>query len=458
MKRTPKVTTIPLFKTSVSSSLLNYETRHRAVLVGRRADETEAASGLIAKVIEQASGSNLLDYGVWMDVGYPHVVGIFGTRGTGKSFDLGVLAECVAGATEVCVGRPPQSAVLFFDIQSQFWTLSLRPSAELPEDRWQVAALRAWGIGESAVDRVVVWYPRGTDSDVPNAMEFGISPGDLSGADWLTLLGLERFSAMGQALLTVIDRHGPAHPTELARLMSESVLRDFQGSTIDAVRWRLESLSATRLIEDPGTDLDEFLKAGTVSVLLLRSLAEELRALVVAVVTRKLADRMSRFHQQQRVARRVHSNEAQGGVPDRLWLFLDESHVIVPREGRTAATDAVIDYVKRGRDAGLSLVFATQQPSAVDNRLMSQVDLTLTHSLSFESDLQAAVARMPTRTAVKYTKKGLAMPNLIDALRSLDPGQVIVADAMNGRVFVAQIRPRLTAHGGNTPNTQEACL
>ena len=458
MKRTPKVATVPLFKTSMSSSLLNYETRDRAVLVGRRADESEAASGLIGKVIEQASGSNLLDYGVWMDMSYPHVVGIFGTRGTGKSFDLGVLAECVAGAPDVCAGRPPESATVFFDIQSQFWTLSQQPSAGLPEDHWQIAALQNWGIGLSAMDRVLVWYPRGTDNLVPGAVEFGISPRDLSPDDWLALLRLERFSAMGQALLTVIDRHGPAHPSELAGRMTGSMLRDFQASTLDAVRWRLDSLSLTHLIEEPGIDLNRFLKPGMVSVLLLRNLGEELRALVVAVVTRKLADRMSRLHQQARVARRVGGKTAEAEVPDRLWLFLDEAHVVVPREGSTAATEAVIDYVKRGRDAGLSLVFATQQPSAVDNRLMSQVDLTLTHSLSFESDLQAAVARMPTRTAVKYTKAGLAMPTLVDALRSLDPGQTIVADAMNGRVFVAQIRPRVTAHGGNTPNTTRVGL
>ena len=38
-------------------------------------------------------------------------------------------------------------------------------------------------------------------------------------------------------------------------------------------------------------------------------------------------------------------------------------------------TGPLVDYVKRGRDAGLSLIFATQQPSAVNSKLMSQVDI-----------------------------------------------------------------------------------
>ena len=35
--------------------------------------------------------------------------------------------------------------------------------------------------------------------------------------------------------------------------------------------------------------------------------------------------------------------------------------------------------------------------------------------------------------------------------RSLEPGEAIIADGANGRVFIAKIRPRLSAHGGNTP-------
>ena len=454
MRRTPRVVTTPVLKTSVSSALLNHDSGRRGVIVGRRGGDEANASGLIGKVIEQSAGSNLLDYGTWMDLGYPHIVGIFGTRGTGKSFDLGVLAECVAGASHVCSGIAPRSAVVVFDIQDQFWTLGLTPSADLPEDQWQISALGKWGLEYTALDRVNIWHPHGSTTAVPGAHQFSVSPSDLSPDDWLSLLDLGRFSAMGQALLALIEGHGPAIPSELAAKATEVYLKNFQPGTIDAVRWRLEGLGATELIRDPGIQLDALLSAGSVSVLLLRSLAEELRALVVAVVTRKLADRMSAFHQKARVARRVGGEVPDEDVPDRLWLFLDEAHVIVPREGATAATGAIIDYVKRGRDAGLSLVFATQQPSAVDNRLMSQVDLTLTHTLSFDSDLQAAMARMPTRSAVKYSRAGLTMPTLIDALRSLGPGQAVVVDAMSGRVFVVQIRPRVSAHGGNTPITQ----
>ena len=453
MRRTNKVVLSPAVASAASGALLNYDTTQRGVIVGQRSDS--GATGFVGKIIEQSAGTNLLDYGVWVDLTYPHVVGVFGTRGTGKSFDLGVFAECVTGIGRVCSGTPPRSAIVLFDIQNQFWTLGLTPSDTLPEDSWQIAALKEWGLETNEVPSVDVWYPADTQRWLPTAKRFTISPNYLSPSDWLSLLRLERFSPMGQALLTVLQQHGSATPSTLAELVTEHHLPDFQAATIDGLRWRLESLSATAIVGEGGLDLDSLLQPGKVSVLLLRSLPEELRALVVGVVTRKLADRMSGFHQEARVARRLQGDLPSDDLPERLWVFLDEAHVIVPQDGSTVATAAMIDYAKRGRDAGLSLVFATQQPSAVDNRLMSQVDLTVTHTLSFEADLQAAVARMPTRANIKYSKAGLQLPTLTDALRSLGPGEAVIADAMNGRVFIIQFRPRVTAHGGNTPVTED---
>ena len=114
-----------------------------------------------------------------------------------------------------------------------------------------------------------------------------------------------------------------------------------------------------------------------------------MRQLVAAVVTRLISNRFGTHQQSLRLSRRYNSAPPSGDLPRRVWLIVDEAHVLVPSGAQTAATDPVIDYVKRGRDAGLSLLFATQQPSAVDSRLMSQVDLTLTHTLGFEVDINS---------------------------------------------------------------------
>ena len=133
MKRTRKVITSAKFRTNESSAVLHTDIRERALSVGRsRLGESGASSGLIGKVNEQCGGKNLLDHGVWLDLKFPHVIGIFGTRGTGKSFGLGVVAESVAGLDGVTSGQAPTSSVAVFDIQNQFWDTGAKAGSESP--------------------------------------------------------------------------------------------------------------------------------------------------------------------------------------------------------------------------------------------------------------------------------------------------------------------------------------
>ena len=446
-----RVITTARFVTKDTGALLNRKTDSRVVTVGCRADESSAGLGYFGKVVEQSAGTSVLDYGVWCDLCYPHVIGIFGTRGSGKSFDIGVLAEDIGGANGVTTGEVPSATSVIFDIQNQFWTLGFAPDPSLSEDLEQIASLESWDLVPSAL-QLRTWTPAGCPPVLRTSQTFRISPSQLTGDDWLALLEVDRYSPIGQALLTLIKESENHDPVDLvASIPACTALAAFQSATVDALLWRLQALAETDLVGSPGVTVDDFLQMETVNIVLLRDLPDSLRALCVGVLTRLLVARMSAYHQARRVARRLHEDIPTSDLPDRLWLFIDEAHTVVPREGRTAASAPVVDAVKRGRDAGVSAVFATQQPSAVDSRLMSQVDMTVTHALGFESDLQAAVARMPTRNNVEYARSGFAMPSLGDTIRCLGPGEAILADSTNGRVFALQIRPRVTAHGGNTP-------
>ena len=446
-----RVITSARFVTKDTAALLNRQGNSRIVTIGCRTDGQSGPLGYVGKVIEQSAGTSVLDYAVWCDLSYPHVIGIFGTRGSGKSFGIGVLVENISGAKHVTSGSNPSTASVIFDIQNQFWTLGLSPDHTLPEDVQHVAQLKRWALEPTRLN-TRNWTPAGCNVMLPSSDIFRISPSQLAVDDWLALLQLDRYSPMGQALLTLIRQAKRREPSDLVTLArSCSALASFQQGTTDALVWRLQALAETELVGEPGVSVDDILLAGSVNVILLRDLSESLRALCVGVLTRLLVSRMSTYHQTLRVARRLHETKADSHVPERLWFLIDEAHTVVPREGRTVASSPVIDAVKRGRDSGVSAVFATQQPSAVDTRLLSQVDMTITHALGFENDLQAALARMPTRTNVAYTRKGFAMPSLGDTIRCLAPGEAVMADSASGRVFALQIRPRLTAHGGNTP-------
>lgn len=453
MKKLKKVITDAKFRCGDSDGSLNLDGSARALSIGSKSVGGDASFGLVGKVAEQSSGRNILDYAVWMDMAYPHVIGIFGTRGTGKSFTLGVLAECLAGIPDIVSGKVPSTAAVIMDVQNQFWTMAFQPRDDRPEDSGQLADLSNWGLSPAASTAVALWSPCKADPHLKAAKVFRLSPGQLHEDDWLAILEQERYSPMGQALLFLLEKCPDHRPEELAKNASPQMLEKFQSGTVDGLRWRLQSVAKTGLICEPGVDILQLLQPGNISVMLLRNLNESMRALVVGVLSRVLAVRMADHHQARKVARRQGGDVPDGDMPERLWLALDEAHVIVPKEGETPASAPLVDYVKRGRDAGLSLVFATQQPDAVNDRLMSQVDLTFTHSLSFDADIQAAIKRMPTDSRVEYKRDGHKSLSLQSLIRSLEPGEAIVADAESGRIFIQKTRPRITAHGGNTPSS-----
>lgn len=439
-----KVFSATRYRTAAQNNL-RHNPREKRVLIGGRSD-APAKTAYIGKIIEQGRTGSLLDYEVHCDIAFPHVIGIFGSRGSGKSFDLGVFIEEIfrhAGAGD--------SGILF-DIQDQFWTLAYPPSTGISGDAPHLDDLDRWGLSPTALPGVSVFVPKGSDTSVVGAVDFSLAPEQLSQADWLALLELERFSPMGQALLTLIDRLGPLTPEGLARGVAAAGLSSaFQQGTIDGLTWRLNSLANVGVIDEQGIDIDELLRPDALSVILMRNLTEAVRGLVVGVVSRLAADRMGREKQRRKVAMRTGQiTEADSILATRLWMVLDEAHVLVPSDGSTAATEPMIDYVKRGRDAGLSLIFATQQPSAVNSKMISQVDLTITHALAFEADVNAAANRMPARAA-EYEIDNEKGAGLSDVIRSLSPGEAVVADTSSGRAFLMKVRPRLSAHGGVSP-------
>ena len=99
---------------------------------------------------------------------------------------------------------------------------------------------------------------------------------------------------------------------------------------------------------------------------------------------------------------------------------------MAPSDRPSPARNALVEYVKRGRDAGLSLVLATQQPSALDDRILSQVNLSFSHRLTFQRDISAAADRIPTKRIKSMTLSGTKLGDFGDMLRVLDSGAVFL--------------------------------
>lgn len=432
----------------------NYVTKGRNLIFGRSGNPEPHDLLYLGKVLETATGTSMLGADAYLDTSFPHVAYITGTRGSGKSMDLGVLLEGLNALTEpspISLEVTPVSTFLI-DTQSQFWTLRYAPQGA--EGASQLEQLAQWNLKPSQLARTRVFVPPGAVTFLGDEQPLKLRPRDVLHEEWCGLLDQEVYSPQGHLLAEVLTRlEGQNFSVE----DMIDVLRKGRFATTVAevsrnvVIYRLSDYAATGLFGPDGIDVEQLLVAGQCNIFMLRDIRDEDKALVTALLARQLFTIMGRYHQQRRVSDFFRTEAPQRTFPSRVWLLVDEAHVVCPSQGSSPARAALVEYVKRGRDAGLSLVLATQQPSAVDDRVLSQVNLSFSHRLTFQSDINAAVARIPTKTLSGMRISGTKVPEFGDVLRLLEAGQCFVGDHATSRTVLVQIRPRVTAHGGQSP-------
>lgn len=126
-----------------------------------------------------------------------------------------------------------------------------------------------------------------------------------------------------------------------------------------------------------------------------------------------------------------------------IWLFIDEAHEFLPMNETTPASKALIQLLREGRQPGISMVLATQQPGVIHRDVMTQSDIVLSHRLTNAKDIQALNEIMQSYMLDSISK---AMNNL-PALK----GSAILLDDNSERLYSIRMRPRFTWHGGDAP-------
>jgi hypothetical protein len=131
-----------------------------------------------------------------------------------------------------------------------------------------------------------------------------------------------------------------------------------------------------------------------------------------------------------------------------VWIFIDEAHEFLPKSGKTSATDALVQLLREGRQPGISLVLATQQPGQIHKDVMTQSDVVIAHRLTAQPDIEALNSIMQTYLLDNIRK-------YIDELPSLK-GSAIILDDNSERIYPMRVRPRFTWHGGEAPTAVRA--
>lgn len=388
---------------------------------------------------------------IFLDVARSHVVYVCGKRGSGKSYTLGVIAEGIA-SIDPDIAR--NLSAIIMDTMGIYWTMKYPNKADKQ-------ILKHWNLEPKAFsDKVRVLVPKGffdvyKSRGIPVDDSFTINPADLNAQDWIELFGIDLDSNIGVLISTAVNKLKETNNSfEIDDIIKQiSLLEDFEADDKRAAIARFNSIKQWGLFSSKATMIEDIVKPGIITVVdvsaySFMSQAWLIKSLVVGLITDKLfKQRMinRRFEEVDEIQRQLHTYnvELKKSYKPLVWLFLDEAHEFLPARGKTLATNALISVLREGRQPGISLVLATQQPGKIHSDVITQADVVISHRVTARVDVNALEA----------LTQSYMVESLVDSMDRLPrvKGSAVVFDDTNERLFAIQVRPRVTWHGGSSP-------
>lgn len=392
---------------------------------------------------------------IFMDVARSHVVLVSGKRGSGKSYTLGVLAEALS---DLGVEESGNVGSLIFDTMGIYWTMKYK---NLKDD----ALLEEWGL-RAKNTRVKVFAPMGyftefKDKGIDVDAEFAIKISDLVASDWVNLFELKFTDQVAVLIENVISGlQRQVENEELKGFGFENIFNrigkadKFSKEVRNAVVSLFEAAESWGVFsEERGTEVRDLVEAGVSTVIDLSMYASigsfNVRALIIGLVSKKIFDERMAARKDEEISAVQHGADYARYQVRRemplVWIFIDEAHEFLPHEdvGKTPATDALVQLLREGRQPGVSMVLATQQPGKIHSDVMTQSDIVISHRVTAERDVRAL-----NEITQSYMRSDIAAK--INGLPHLK-GSAIILDDNSERIYPMRVRPRFTWHGGEAP-------
>ncbi len=392
-----------------------------------------------------------LSNSVFLDVSTSHVVFICGKRGAGKSYTMGVIAE---GLADLENDVSQNISFIFLDTMGIYWTMKYpnKPDEEL---------LEKWGLKGKPLDIKIytpeIYYKEYKEKGIPTDASFSLKPSELDPADWHLTFEISPNEPMGVLIERVVHKLKKEGKDYDIDEMIEEVKNDKKSeqNVRDALENRLMGTEAWGVFSKEGTPLKELAAGGQVTVLDVSCYATspggwKIKSLIVGIISKKLFiermiarknDEYKTIHQATHYFSEEHKKEKLE-LP-MVWLVIDEAHEFLPNKGKTAASDALITILREGRQPGISLILASQQPGKIHTDVMTQSDTVLSHRITAKIDVEALGTLMQS-----YMREGLNVQ--IDNLPRVK-GAAVMFDDTNERLYSIKVRPRFTWHGGSAP-------
>jgi len=422
------------------------------VIVGRNESDKKAFGkrglAFIGKSYVTMGNYTSLSNPIYMDIVRSHVVLISGKRGSGKSYTIGTMAEAISN---LGVEESGNIASLIFDTMGIFWTMKYKneKDAELLEE---------WGLKPKNLP-LKVFAPFGyfqdyKDKGIDVDSEFAIRISELEPTDWVELFELKFTDSIAVVIESVISGLKETKKSfsfkEIYDYISraENVSQEIKNSAMalfDAAKtWKVFD-------EKKGTTVKELVSPGATTVIDLSMYASlgafNVRALIIGIVSKKLFNERMNSRKDEEIQAVQHGADYARYQVKRemplVWIFIDEAHEFLPRDGKTPATDALVQLLREGRQPGISLVLATQQPGKIHTDAITQSDIVLSHRVTAKLDVEALNDITQSYLYESISSKLNGLPRL--------SGSAIILDDNSERIYPMRVRPRFTWHGGEAP-------
>ena len=322
---------------------------------------------------------------------------------------------------------------LIIDTQGIFWTMKSSAEKDAP-------VLKEWDMRPAGFN-VDVYVPEGQEKMFSSAgvdydATFSFEPGDLTSDDWLGVFNLDPNKPLGILL-----------QRSLSRLAGNYSIDDIIKSVKSSEGFENEKAALENMFEAAAgwgifgqSKVPPLLEPGKMTVLDVSLTPQNVRALLVGLACHKIFVERVAARRKEELAEIEMTSIKRTPMP---WIFIDEAHNFLPQSGTTPATATLNKIVKEGRQPGITLVLATQQPEKLSPDALSQTDMIISHRLTANNDVDALKAIMQTYLLYDIGKYINELPKI--------KGAAIILDDNSERLYKIHVRPRQSWHAGSSP-------
>jgi len=422
------------------------------IIIGRNAEDKKKLGnkGLIyiGKGYVTMGQYTSLSNKIYMDVARSHVVLVAGKRGSGKSYSLGVIAEELSNLDKE---TSKNISSLIFDTMGIYWTMKFQnlKDQNLLED---------WNLKTKNLP-VKIFVPSGFYDEyitkgIPADHSFSLDITELSAEDWVLTFELDIInpvSVLIERTLSKLKKQDFDIEDIIENIKNdEKTTQEIKNAAIGL----FEAASTWGVFSKKGegkTKVEDLITSGTTTVLDLSVYnsvgAFNVRALIISLISRKIFNQRMASRKKEEIesiSKGLNYSFSEKKENPLVWIFIDEAHEFLPLQGKTSATDALIQLLREGRQPGISLVLATQQPGQIHRDVMTQSDIVLAHRVTSQPDIEALNYVMQTYLLESIKRHMDELPD--------SKGSALLLDDNSERIYPIRVRPRFTWHGGEAPS------